>query len=213
MGEIKIDQLKLIEIIVTLVVALISFYLGISRKKPKLIGTGSGSGSIRIPGKDVMASSITIRNDPTFWGMRISRDLAKIDSARLYDYELKEYVGPSLNWKVDGSNDLAGQVTIESGKQASLYVFAKERHNQDFFVFSLPSLDAELPKYLTTYDNLKRDFSIHLFDRIGRKYKFNITVRNSDISVSIGFKLTFHSRFQMISQAYRLLLRAFSLNS
>ncbi len=162
-----------------------------------------------MPGKDIKASNITVQNRPTFWGIKIPRETAKIASARLYDPALREFVGPVLKWRIDGSNDLSHTISIDPGKTANLYVFAKERHAEEFFVYHSNSLDAELQDPIIKYRDPKKDFSIVLYDEIGRKYRFDVIVRNSDQSVGINFKLTLHARFQMIKEAFALLIRAF----
>jgi hypothetical protein len=64
------DDLGILGLVLTPVVAFFFFWLGLSQRKPKLLGSGSGSGTIQIPGRDVMASSVSFRNEPTFLGIR-----------------------------------------------------------------------------------------------------------------------------------------------
>ena len=203
------NTVAILGLILTPLVAVLFFWLGLSQRKPKLIGSGGGSGNIQIPGRDVMATSVSIRNEPTFFGMRAPRDTAQIESARLYDPDLKEYIGPVLVWREEGTNTCVSRVAIESGKQANLYVFGKDRWSQDFFVFSGTALNDPLPERLTVLPRDKRDYEIHLVDTIGRRYKFRITARNGDQSVSASFKLTMHQRLQMISRGLRMIRSAF----
>jgi hypothetical protein len=194
----------------SVVVASVFFILGIRTQRPKLIGGGSGSGTVHVPGKDVMASSLQFNNQPSFLGMKLPREPAKIQSARIYDPSLKEYVGPVLRWRKDGTDQLEQQTSIEAGKSAHLYVFAKERFSDEYFIYASTALNADLASPLPKYTEAKKDFSVVLFDEIGRKYQFDITVRNTDQSVSVVFKLTWRARWEMIREAFRLLWRAFS---
>jgi len=204
------DISAVIAFVPAVVLALVSFILGIRVRMPRIIGAGGGSGQIQVPGKDVMASSLQFYNQPNFWGMRIPREPAKIQSARIYDPSLKEYVGPVLRWRRDGTSQLEQRTSIEAGKSAHLYVFAKERFSDEYFIYDSTALDADLAGPLPKYTEAKKDFSVVLFDEIGRKYRFAITVRNTDQSVGVGFKLTWHARWEMIREAFRLLWRAFS---
>lgn len=164
-----------------------------------------------MPGRDVMASSISIVNEPTFLGMRAPRDTAEIDSARLFDMDAKEYVGPVLMWVDEGSRTLVTRRSIASGKQATLYVAGKDRWSPDYFVFSGTSLNTALPERLTILPNDKRDYEIHLYDSIGRRYRIGITLKNSDQSVNIGFKITFGHRLRMISRGFSTIAAAFKI--
>jgi hypothetical protein len=211
-GSTAIDPnaLGILGIVLSVVLALVFFILGIRVRRPKLVGAGAGSGQIQVPGKDVMASSIQIDNRPSFWGMRIRRETAKIQSARINDPSLREYVGPTLRRRQGGSNELEQQISIEAGKSAHLYLFAKERHSDAYFIYHSTALNADLIPPLIKYTEANRDFSVVLFDEIGRTYRFNITVRNRDQSVGIQLKLTWHARWEMIREAFRLLRGAFS---
>lgn len=205
------DAWAIIGILFGIIIALIFFILGLRVGKPKLIAQGSGSGGVRIPDRDVMATSLHVSNMPTFWGMKVNRGAAQINSARLYDPALKEYVGPVLLWKQDGSQELSTQCTIEAGKQGLLYVFAKDRHAKEYFIPSGKSLNSELHRPAVTWSDQKKDFSVHLFDVIGHVYKFDIVVRNSDQSVGVGYKMTMHTRLQLIKNAFGDLRRALSI--
>lgn len=206
------ETLAVLGIAASPVVALISFFVGLTVRRPKLVSSGGGSGTIQVPDKDIMASSVTIRNEPTFLGIKVPREAADIDHARLYDPELKEYVGPVLRWQQEGTRELARQTTIAAGGTASLYVFGKERYSEKFFIFNLAATNASLPQQLFTYSAKRKDYSLILFDSIQRTYKFNIRVRNTPQSVAINFKITWRSRWEMIKDAARSLRRAFSVS-
>ena len=209
--QLDADDISILGLILAPVISFFFFWLGLSQRKPKLVGSGGGSGSIQIPGRDVMVSNITIRNEPTFLGMRIPRDPAQIESARLYEPETREYVGPVLMWREDGTNNYVSRISIDSGKQANLYVFAKDRYSPDYFVFAGSSARAPLPERLTILPRDKRNYEVHLVDSISRRYRFRITVRNTDQSVNIGFKLTMANRLQMISRGLRMIRAAFRI--
>ncbi len=205
------DAWAIIGVLFTIIVALIFFILGLRVEKPKLVAQGSGSGTVRIPNRDVMATSLNVSNLPTFWGMKVNRGTAEINSARLYDPSLREYVGPVLLWQENGSQELNAKCTIEPGTQGRLYVFAKDRHEKEYFIPSGKSLDAELNRPTNTWADQRKDFSVHLFDSIGRVYKFDIIARNSDQSVSVGYKMTMHTRVQLVKSAFGDLRRAFTI--
>jgi hypothetical protein len=203
------DALALLGILFTIVVAVIFFIWGLTVKKPKLVSTGAGSGGISVPNKDIMASNIVVYNKPSLFGIKIDREPARITSARIYDPALQEFVGPSLMWGKNGSQELEREHTIESGRQGNLYLFAKERHSEEYFVFSAVSLNTEISRPTTKYKDNKKDFSVVLRDTIGRKYRFDIAVRNGDQSVSVSFKITWHARLNMLREGFGLLIAAF----
>ena len=93
------DQLAIVGILATVVFGVLGFIAGYSAKRPRLEVSGSGSGGISVPNKDIMASSVTFRNNPSFFGLRVNREQAIITSARIYDPELKEFVGHILMWE------------------------------------------------------------------------------------------------------------------
>ena len=164
--------------------------------------------SIPVPEKWVTASSIQVDNQPSFWGMRIPRETARIVSARIYDPSLQRCVGPALRWSRDGSNPLEQEISLEAGQSAHLFVFAKERKTSEYFIFPFTALNEDLVGPLYKYRDAKKDFSVVLCDEIGREYRFDIVVRNSDHFVEIEFKLTWRARLAMILGAFRLLGRA-----
>lgn len=206
------DTWAIIGILFTIFIALIFFVIGLRVGKPKLMAQGSSSGMTGIPNKDVMVTSLSISNLPTFWGMRMNRGPAQLESARLYDPSLKEYVGPILLWVVEGTQELSQKCTIQAGKQGQLCVFAKERYTKDYFIPTGKSLTCELNRPTVTFDELKKDFSVHLRDVIGHEYKFDIIVRNNDQSIGVGYKMTMHTRLRHIKNAFISLRRAFSIS-
>jgi hypothetical protein len=202
------DALTIIGILLSVIGVLISIIVGLKRSLPKLIGTGTSSSSMKIQDKDLMVSSITIRNKPTFLGKKVSRGPAKIRSARLYDPKLKELVGPSLLWRGDKPNEYEIECTIEPGASKQLHVLAKERYAEGFFQYTKSYQNVEWPSPSAIYRERRRAFSVHLYDSIGRQYKFNIIARNSDQSVHLAYKKTMHMRCEMIRDAFRSLRRA-----
>jgi hypothetical protein len=208
--NISSDQLNLIAFALGPVIALVFFLLGLTAKKPRLIAAGSGGGTISVPGKDVMASNVSIRNDPTYLGFRIPREAANITEARLYNPALREFVGPVLRWRVEGKTELSQTASIQAGALGNLYLFAKERYAEDYFIYSANSLNSDPHRPLVRYNDPKKDFAVVLFDDIGRKYRFNLIIRNADQSINITFKITFGGRVRMVREAFALFIRAFS---
>lgn len=72
-------QLMILGALLGAIVALVFLILGLTAKRPKLVGVGAGSGTIRVPSRDVMASNVSIRNDPTLLGIRIPREAANLE--------------------------------------------------------------------------------------------------------------------------------------
>jgi hypothetical protein len=194
--------------LLTIIVSLVFFIIQIRATQPKLIAVGSGSSTVWVPNRDVMASSITIINKPTFLGMKVNRGAAQIQSARLFDRELNEFVGPPLMWRKKGARELGPECALEPGQQSTLYIFAKERHANDYFLYAPRSLDSEYDKPFEVYGSPRKDFSVHLTDIIGARYRFDISVRNGSQHVNIQLKLTWHARSQMIREALSLFRRA-----
>lgn len=186
----SISSDTVIEIIAAIALSVVTFWIGYAAKRPRLENHGGGTGSISIPNRDIMATSVYIYNHPSFFGLKVRREPATITSARIYDPELKEYVGPVLRWAKDGSDELEQEVIINTGKQRRLYLFAKERYDNKFFIFSAEKLNTDLPRQTDKYTDKKKEFTLVLFDDIGKKYKFNLIVRNTDQSVNAGAKLT-----------------------
>ena len=83
-------------ILYTIFIAAVFFVLGFRASRPKLIYTGGGHGQIRVPNRDVMATSLRFTNAPSFLGMKINRGPARIKSARIYDPDMEQYAGPPL---------------------------------------------------------------------------------------------------------------------
>jgi hypothetical protein len=104
------DAISIAGIAIGIVIVIVFFALGLTAQRPRLRITGSGSGGIQIPNADVMALSILITNQPLFFGIKIRREPANIVSSRLYDPELRKYVGPNLMWDA-GSNKLSTEIT------------------------------------------------------------------------------------------------------
>jgi hypothetical protein len=187
---------------VKVVLAVVGFWLGYSSKRPKLEVQGSGSGGFPITNKDVMATTTTAYNRPSFFGLPVNREAATIVEARIYDPDLKEYVGPCLMWRGHEGPELTRECSIGSGRQATIYLFAKERYAEEFFVFAPSRPNQELPKQLTTYKDKKKDFSLLLVDVNRRKYAFDFTVRNSEQSVSVGFRVNkLRARWNLLRRA------------
>lgn len=178
------------------------FWLGYSSKRPKLEANGSGSGGIQVPGKDVMATSVTVHNRPSFFGLPVNREAATIVEARIYDPELKEYVGPNLMWRSHDGTGFVRECSIGSGRHATIYLFAKERFAEDFFIVAPDKPNDDLPKQLTKYKEKKKEFTLMLVDVNRRKYNFEFTVRNGEQHVSAGFRVNrLRTRWNLLRRA------------
>ena len=191
-----------VDLVVKVALTVIGFWFGYSSKRPKLEVQGSGSGGFAVANKDVIATTATVYNRPSFFGLPVNREAATIVEARIYDPELKEYVGPCLLWRGHDGPELTRECSIGSGRQATIYLFAKERYAEDFFVFAPNKPNEELPKQLTKYKNKKKDFALMLVDVNRRKYTFELTVRNSEQSVSVGFRVNkLRARWHLLRRA------------
>jgi hypothetical protein len=145
-----------------------------------------------------MLTTATFVNNPSFirpW-IRVNREPAKITGARLYDPELKEFVGQGLLWGGEGSRDLIREKTIESGKQGALYLFAKDRYADEFFVYHANNLDSEPSRSPARYMDKKKAFRLVLNDVNGRTFKFHLVVRNGDQSVDALKRESIRSRIR-----------------
>lgn len=83
--------------------------------------------------------------------------------------------------------------------------------SSDFFVLAGESLNAPLPDRLTLLPNDRRDYEVHLFDAIGRTYRLGITLRNSDQSVDVRFKITLTHRWRMVTRGLITIAGAFKV--
>ncbi|KQV99948.1 hypothetical protein [Rhizobacter sp. Root1221] len=183
-------------------IGLASFWLGYSAKRPKLELGGIGSGGFDVAGKDVMATSFTIHNRPSFFGLPFNRDAATIVEARVYDPDLKEYVGPGLMWLAAEGPEMVRERTIASGRQATVMVLAKERHAEDFFVFASDRRSAELPRQLKKFKEARKDLELRLIDVNRHRYNYRFTARNDDQSVGVMRKgLRLGTRWNLLRRA------------
>lgn len=174
------------DVVVKAVFLVLGFWLGYSSKRPTLDVQGVGSSGVQVPNKDVMTTYASIYNRSSFFGLPVNREAATIVAAFIYDPELEETVS-SLLWLSDDGQKLIRECTIGSGRGAKIYLFAKERNSDEFFVFAPNNLNDELPKQLTKYKDKKKDFSLILVDVNRRRYTFELTVRNSPQNVSVRF--------------------------
>lgn len=81
----------------------------------------------------------------------MNRSSIRLAEARLYDSNLKELVGHNLLWEGDDPGTLARETIIESGMQKRLYVFAKDRYADEFFVYYSDHLAADPPRSPARY--------------------------------------------------------------
>jgi len=176
---------------------IVGFMFGYAAKRPKLRLTGMGSGSQPVGSRDLMLTSVQLYNEPRFFGLPVSREAAEVTEARLYDFELRELVGHQLMWAVDGADSLSARTTISSGRQATLYVFAKDRHADEFFAYHSSSLAVAPPRSEARYTDKKKPFALWLRDVNGREFKFPLQVRNLDQEVSVHSNIGWWRRLRL----------------
>lgn len=147
-----------------------------------------------------MLSQVTLYNNPAFirhW-IRVSRQSVTLTEARLYDPELGELVGPLLLWGRDGTNELLREVTIESGMQGRLYLFAKDRYADEYFVYHADTLDSDPPRSSDRYTEKKKRFGLVLRDVNGRQFTYRLVVRNTDQSVHVSLQPKLRDRLRAV---------------
>ena len=150
-----------------------------------------------------MATSVSIYNRPSFFGIAVNRDAATIVSARIYDPGLKEFVGPSLTWRNKDSLELLRECSINSGRQAEVFLFAKERHAEAFFVFAPSRANEAIATPLNPkYSENRLSLSLVLFDVNNRKHTFELVVRNHPQGVHVM------SRYSNLRARWEFLRRA-----
>lgn len=201
--------------IVAISITLLLFIIGLhSKRQPNLIIIGGGGGPpVNAGDQDVSVVSIDIINMPTFSVMKADRGSAVIDYVRIFDPILEKYIGPYLLWSVDGSQDLFQSVMIKSGEEAHLNVFAKSRQSDEYFILSGKDLSKKLSLSDYKYDEIYREFSIHLFNKGGVIKKFDFNARNQKGVQHLGliYKKTLDFRIELIKSAFIELREAFSI--
>lgn len=190
--------------IVGLLTSFVTFFLGIwvghRAHVPNLRLGGSGSYSNPVNSRDLVLTNIQVYNDPGFFRMRVNRESARIVSARLYDPELDEFVDQGLLWRADGSENLANRTTIESGTSQNLYLFAKDRYDNEFFTYHALGLKSEPSRPSSRYSEKKKQFGLFLADANGRHYRFSLVVRNSAQAVNVHSTTRWWTRLQRWGQ-------------
>ncbi len=185
------------------------FWLRYRIQKPKLRVSGSGSSSKRPDGEDIMLTYVNIWNEPSFLGIRFDRGTAKIAHARLFDMAAHQYVGPVLQWNSNSEESgLANAVEIETGKTATVNLFAKLRYANEYFIHTAPSAREKWHPTPAVFDRTRRWFRLDVADTIGRVYKFEFVVAGLDQSVGVGFRITPSQRVGMIADSIRTMRRA-----
>jgi hypothetical protein len=191
------DWLAVAGIAASPLTAIIGFMFGYAAKRPKLRLSGTGSGSRPIGSRDLMLTSVQLYNEPRFCGLPVAREAAEMTEARLYDFELRELVGHQLMWAVAGTDTLSPRTTVQSGRQATLYIFAKDRYADEFFAYHSSSLSTDPPRSPARYTEKKKPFALWLRDVNGRQYKFPLQVRNTDQSVHVHSNIGWWHRLRL----------------
>lgn len=196
-----------LEIIITvgipLVVAFVFYILGINANNPKLIISGGGGGSTNVNGDMVRNVRLTIYNDPRFFGMKLDRKAAHITRVYLKDKKKNLNYPLSNNWIVQNSTDLSKDAIIENGDNRSLYLFLKKDSSDKYCIYRTDAF--EIPANATNFSDEKKEFSLYLEDKPGRKYRFDILVLKSGQNIHVRQAITFHERFRNVREAFSLL--------
>jgi hypothetical protein len=192
------DWLGVGGILATLVVGVGAFVLGSSSVRPKLRVAGGGTGGAGSNQQDLMLTSVNVTNDPSFFGLKVHREAARMTEARIYDPELQELVGPCLMWRNGQKGDLSRENTIESGLRGQLYLFAKQRYAKEYFVYYADALDHKPQSADATYEEKKKEFSLVLRDANQRWYVFDLVARNTDQSVHVIFRRRLRGRLYLL---------------
>jgi hypothetical protein len=167
------------------------FWLGYLSRRPNLKIIGSSESHIA---NKVMTTSAVVKNKPLFLGrVPMDREAATIVKACIYDPDLKQFVEPALRWHQKGVQELTHECTVGSGREATLYLFAKEPYSLEFFIFAPNRLADELPEQrrrsaLPKYNDAEKQFFLVLLDVNDRKYRYKFTARNSQQGVSVVFR-------------------------
>ena len=202
----EVDADLLITVLVTIVVALWIFYLGISTGKPKLIIGGGSSGGGGRP-DSVHHTSIGIMNDPNFFGIRLERSAAKIVHAFLRDKTTKDiYVLPS-NWQVTNASDISSETSIEAGERKNLTLFVQIRNRKEYFICTGKA--DEIANNAERFSDTEKEFTLIIRDSVGREYKHDLFVVNKGQSIHIRTTVTLTRRLGMIREGFSQILRAF----
>ena len=187
-------------------VSIFFFVLRYNIQKPKLVFGGGGSGGISTPDEDIVATDIQLYNSPTFLGFRIERSAAKIVSARLYDLKDRVFIGPTLRWRTNaGGFALAGTAEIEAGGQSTLYLFAKIRHANSYFVYAASATNEKYYQPDMFFSDRKKWFRLDLRDSIGRIYRFKLQAVQSGQGVRVLCPMTLANRYGLIVDAFNQL--------
>jgi len=198
----EIDQNTLIGIIVSAVIAILMFMLGINTGKPKLIVNGGGGGSP----DSVHHTNVGIQNDPSFLGMRLDRQQAKINHAILKDKRTKEIYHLPCNWRTSGVPELTREVTLSAGERKDIVLFLQRRGSEQYFVCG--GKQDQIPEKPQVFTERENEFTLSIQDAVGRKYDFDFIVRNRNSNLQVSSAITFAQRLRMIRESGQILLRA-----
>lgn len=174
--------LAIVGVIATIIVG----WMFSSRRLPaNLKVTGTGTSGAPGSSLDVMATHLTIQNDPSIWKFKIKRDPIRITMARLYDPEYGYLVGSQLCWHNGHQGKLETEIQLESNQQGRLFVFAKERHASEFHVFTRETEDRLNRAVDCTYSDKSKKFSLVLGDADNRYRICHIQAYQHDQSVKV----------------------------
>lgn len=198
-----------LRIAIPLATGLLFLFIGLSSRKPKLIGCGSGSGSS--PPTGIAYSHLAFMNKRTVFGMRIVREPALEVWAQLFDPKSGQPMGPRLLWQgPDGS--LSESTSINAGDQRPLMVLVGRQGDERAYVYTRECLNAaQLPTGLTALPLGARDLEIRLTDKIERSHRIRI-LRNQAGPTQLAFRWTCADRRGIITRGFGMIVSAFSRN-
>lgn len=200
-----VDINTLVGVVISIIVSVLMFVLGIKTTAPKLIIGGGGSGSGGSP-DSVHHTNIGIMNDPRFFGMRLDRQAANIVQAFLIDKKTKANYPLPNNWQVNGVSNTSREASIDVGKQKNLNLFVQVINSKEYYVCGESAL--EITKNSQSFSDDQKEFTLVIRDSVGREYRFDIVVINRGQNIQVRSAITFAQRLYMVNQAFSLIFRA-----
>lgn len=199
-------------IIVTVLCAILLYFVGRYRKKPKLRLLGSGGSQVKSPDGDIMDAHVTIYNDPHWFFVPVDRDTARIRTAIISEIlDGLEIRRGDLFWKLpDGS--FRQSIDIPPREQVELIVFWKLRYSDDYFIPEISMVGGLVGGSLTVskarLSGEVKSYRIQVYDTDDRIYKFDVVAVDHPQGVNIRQRRTLSDRGDLIRDAFSNILRA-----
>jgi hypothetical protein len=185
----------LIGIFFSIFLAILCFVAAIKSSRPKLLVNGGGGGSG--PAATMSYTSISITNDPNFFGIKIAKEPAQIVMAWLIDNRLKENYPLLNNWR-DDTNGNSREALIDCGKSRHLCLFNQLRNNDKYYIYgdnmNITNSDA-------FFTDRTKEFTLMLRDAVGREYKFDLQIKNTRHNLAVITAVTISQRVQLLKSA------------